>query len=349
MRRWINLVEGRLAPLYHGTSVGSALRMLKEDVVYAGTSLTRSYRVAQNFADKTSEKLHDANILDDATPLEKLEYQADLGTSAIIAFDQAKLMHDVGLVPYNWYWSTGIGHGDPYERGEEFEEVTKRNAHRITRYIIGIESVVNFERFAALVIEQLPDYEEAVIKMRSLLHRQDVRPHQFVRKPIAESFGFKQDNPATRGYSDGQEWLERKRRQAEEAAKGRYTGLAAYLFSGAVTAWMGQTETMFFPSSLLDAIPGAMDEYRRPGDPGFDYLIKKIEAEGFDMSRRNAVLVGVNHEGRAYVFEGNTRAAVAKHLGIRYIPAEFRWFNGAELVPGDWTPDRVAALAKDKP
>jgi hypothetical protein len=160
-----DLFEARLAPLYHGTSLSAALEMLHEDTLWAGASLSRSYDVAGQFADKTPSKLDDNRH--GLTPLGRLEYEADLGTYAIIAFDQGRLMHNVGLQPYNWFHGNDTS-AETYQRGSEFEEVTKRNAKPITRYITGIEAG-DFDRFAPLVLEKLPEYRHAVEKLRGLL------------------------------------------------------------------------------------------------------------------------------------------------------------------------------------
>jgi hypothetical protein len=165
------------------------------------------------------------------------------------------------------------------------------------------------------------------------------------REIIQEAFGYSQDNPALRS-EDGKQWLARKQAAAEEAHDNasRPRGIDYYYLRGPVTATMGCLSPMYFSAKLINLIPGCMDEHRRPGEGQFDSLIKRVEENGFDFSPENAVLVGVNHKGHAYVIEGNTRAAVAAHLGIKDIACEFRWYNGAELVDGDWSPSRVAGL-----
>jgi hypothetical protein len=165
---------------------------------------------------------------------------------------------------------------------------------------------------------------------------------------IQEGFGFWQDNPALRAGEDGEygaEWVREKQEDAEYYAEGRTHGIRGRMLTGSVTAAMGQHELMLFPSQVLASIEGVMGENRRPGDLQYDSLIKRIQANGYENKIEHAVLVGVNHKGEAYVIEGNTRAAVAVTLGIPFIPAEFRWFNGAETIDGKWSPATVAALS----
>jgi hypothetical protein len=161
----LKLQEGRLAPLYHGTSLSAAIEMLHENVFRAGSSLSRSYDVAAHFADKTPTKLDDNRH--DLSALERLEYEADLGTCAILAFDQAKLMHNVGLEPFNWYHENA--YSDTYQRGHEYEEITKRDARPITRYLTGINAT-DFAPFTKLAIEQFPEYEPTIRLMSQMLH-----------------------------------------------------------------------------------------------------------------------------------------------------------------------------------
>jgi hypothetical protein len=103
---------------------------------------------------------------------------------------------------------------------------------------------------------------------------------------------------------------------------------------------------MFLSTDELTQLPGAMGETRGPGDPGFDALLAKVKSEGFDPDQAgNKVVVGVNHKGEAYLMEGNTRAAVAKALGIPNIKTEVRYWNGGEMIDGPYKPEAVSARA----
>ena len=139
---------------------------------------------------------------------------------------------------------------------------------------------------------------------------------------------FARDNP-------GGVWLAGKRKDVEDrAARSRSAvGIDARLLGGAVTAWT--REPVMIDTDALDGVEGVMGERRVPGEPRYDLLMETVAAEGWDPGQDgNAVLVGVAHDGRAWMLEGNTRLAVARALGLGELRAEIRWFNGAESEPG---------------
>lgn len=149
-------------------------------------------------------------------------------------------------------------------------------------------------------------------------------------------FGFKQDNPALHS-EQGREWLKAKQERALENPRDR--GIA-----GAITAHMGVREPLMLPVRVLKMIPGMRDEKRVPDEPQFDRLFARAQEHGFD-PENHTILVCINHEGDAYIVEGNTRVAVADRLGVPYISAEVKWWNGAEMVEGPWTPQAIASYA----
>lgn len=170
----------------------------------------------------------------------------------------------------------------------------------------------------------------------------DVETHHPI---IGESyFGYSVDNPAKYGDEHGVRWLKRKQEIANEKAIGQDDGLRGRKLVGSTTAVMGLNKTMLFPVSVLKTIDGCNSEVRRSGEFQYDSLYPKIYNQGYNMDRLYAVLVGVNHDGEAYVIEGNTRIAVANDMGIEHIPTEFRWFNGGEMVDGLWSPEKVGRL-----
>lgn len=142
-----------------------------------------------------------------------------------------------------------------------------------------------------------------------------------------KKLGFKQDNP-------GGEWLEHQRERAQERG----------VCGGAITGYF--KNDMLLYAKWLHRTPGARNEDRKPGEAGFDRLLAKVEAEGFDMSPDNAGLLGIDYAGNGWIIEGNTRAAVAVHLGISMIPFEVRYFAGGETVDGDYSPNVVAEMAE---
>lgn len=134
--------------------------------------------------------------------------------------------------------------------------------------------------------------------------------------------------PVLRIDNPGGEWLKNQRRYAEE-------GKAKV--SGPVTGYFNKP--MELDPRKLESIPGSMNEQRAPGNWAYDLLRPLIEKQGFLQDR--PILVGINHLGAPYIIEGNTRAAVARDLGIDRIPAEVRYFAGGEGVEGPMMPSRL--------
>ncbi len=172
---------------------------------------------------------------------------------------------------------------------------------------------------------------------------QESRPTAPKSGATPQDFEFYQDNPAVSRPDSGKEWLESNIRFTEE----RYADREPSMLRGPITANLGSRNTdMFLSTDELTRLPGAMGETRGPGDPNFDRLLKQIKTEGFDPDQAgNKVVVGVNHKGEAYLMEGNTRAAVAKELGIPNIKTEVRYWNGGEMIDGPYKPEAVAARA----
>lgn len=153
---------------------------------------------------------------------------------------------------------------------------------------------------------------------------------------------FRQDNP--RG-----EWLRRKREAAEEAMRtAPSTSYRSKGLGGAVTGY--HKGVVMLPVAELAKLKGAQDERRVAGDPKFDSLLADARKRGFVTGQDgNAVLVGINHKGQAYLLEGNTRVAVASLLGVKSIRAEVRWMNGGEMTDGPFSPANVSIMADSVP
>jgi len=139
------------------------------------------------------------------------------------------------------------------------------------------------------------------------------------------------DNP-------GGNWLLNKQRRVEEDMKTADPDtFSSKGLSGPTTAYT--KEPVMVPIELIKEVKGALNENRKAGDPRFDELMEKVSQEGFDpLQKGNAIVIGVNHKGEAFILEGNTRLAVAKELGLTNIRAEVRWYNGGEEVVGPLTP-----------
>jgi hypothetical protein len=157
---------------------------------------------------------------------------------------------------------------------------------------------------------------------RNLEYLTDLVEDLFAVKPAPRA----RQKPIVRTDNPGGEWLASQRRRAEESRRP---------VSGAVTGYLKRPIEL--DPQKLAVIPGASGERRVPGDPQYDNLRPLVEAEG--LYKDSPILVGINHRGEPYIVEGNTRAAVARDLGIDRIPAEVRYFAGGEGVEGPMMPE----------
>ena len=174
-----------------------------------------------------------------------------------------------------------------------------------------------------------------------------------------KNYAYRTDNPATKGYEGGEEWLESKQKTAEDRAKNSSEeNSTGKLLSGSITGYMGQDfkRPLFLSTEMLSKLKGANDEKRYVGEGRYDLLRKRVDKEGFDPEQKysseddygNAIVIGVNHKGEAFIIEGNTRVAVAKDLDVPSIRAEVKYYNGAEEVDGPYSPQNIIQYA-DKP
>jgi len=161
---------------------------------------------------------------------------------------------------------------------------------------------------------------------RNLEYLTDLVEDLFAVKPAPRA----RQKPIVRTDNPGGEWLKHERRRAEENVAKGYSKL-----SGAVTGSLKRPIEL--DPQKLAVIPGAVGERRVPGEYQYDRLRPLIEAEGFRQDK--PILIGINHRGEPYISEGNTRAAVARDLGIDRIPAEVRYFAGGEGVEGPMMPE----------
>ena len=160
-----------------------------------------------------------------------------------------------------------------------------------------------------------------------------------IEEPLLKAFGVElsraprpRQKPKLRTDNPGGEWLKHERRRADERVRSGGTKV-----SGAVTGYL--KKPIELDPRKLEVIPGARNERRVPGEYQYDRLRPLIEAEGFRQD--SPILVGINHLGDPYIIEGNTRAAVARDIGIDRIPAEVRYFAGGEGVEGPMMPSRL--------
>lgn len=157
---------------------------------------------------------------------------------------------------------------------------------------------------------------------------------QIIESLDAKNFGYRRDNP-------GGDWLKYKQEDAAESleTRPRMRGM-----TGSTTATMGLFSPMKLPSGFVHNIIGARNENRREGDHQYDRLLAAVNERGFD-NKDSPVLIMVNHLGEGYLWEGNTRAAVAYETGVRTLYAEVRWWNGGEAVDGPFSPKKILSLA----
>lgn len=115
MRQWIDLVEGRDAPLYHGTSICNGANALHLNMLFAshayeddpfGVSLTRDLNVAKDFHGEV-----------------------------IFALDQRALAQRYKITPFAATAHDGMYHGKHTENAE-YEEVVHGNIVPLDHYLL---------------------------------------------------------------------------------------------------------------------------------------------------------------------------------------------------------------------
>ena len=107
-----------------------------------------------------------------------------------------------------------------------------------------------------------------------------------------------------------------------------------------------EKKPLFLKTSFLSTLTGANDEVRSGSDVRYQALRDKVSKEGFDPKQEgNSIIVGVNHKGEAYIVEGNTRVAVASEFDVPSVRSEVKYWNGAEEVESDFSPDKIINFA----
>jgi hypothetical protein len=171
-----------------------------------------------------------------------------------------------------------------------------------------------------------------------------------------KDYGYTESNP-------GGEWVENKQRRAEEmAALSSPENAGGKMLSGPITAALGgdfKNSSLFLDTKFLSKLRGANDENRRAGDVRYDRLKKQIQERGFDPEQKspdleeafpdspgNAIVIGVNHKGEAFILEGNTRVAIANEMDVPSVRAEVKYFNGAEEVDSPFSPQNILQYAE---
>ena len=170
------------------------------------------------------------------------------------------------------------------------------------------------------------------------------KPSQAVANFINENVII--DNPATsRGNT---EWLQNKVDRAEASMRENNPRTSSGKgLVGATTA----VADVNIPIKMLQGVTGASNENRAKGEAQYDELMEEVKKNGWNPTR---ISISINHLGQPYIYEGNTRVAVARELGIPTIPARVQWLNGAENVAGNWQLENfaksmLAAPVEEKP
>lgn len=158
---------------------------------------------------------------------------------------------------------------------------------------------------------------------------------QFCPENASSSLEFKSDNP-------GGQWLKDK----QEDAESRYSRNKGT--NGATTGYFNRAVKM--KTSDIKSIKGVNGEEKYRGDsnaPKRKYLNDEIGHPSNFNSRKNPILIGVNHRGESHVIEGNHRLAYAADNGIQHIHSDIRYFNGGEDAVSTSSPLHPSNIIKN--
>lgn len=150
------------------------------------------------------------------------------------------------------------------------------------------------------------------------------------------------------------EWL--KSKQEHVLSGGRHPSGAFKRF-GSTTGYFrsgpeheGRRNVMM-PVPLLASIPGVMEEQKNVRQHALDWLTDEMGRTGKlplnSSGEEYAPHVWVNHEGEAFVAEGNHRIMAAQKLGMTHLPVELEYVNGGERVNGPFHPDRILDMHRE--
>ena len=176
-----------------------------------------------------------------------------------------------------------------------------------------------------------------------------------VTEPVTlKSVGFRTDNPTTKGMDP--DWATRKQEIALEAAMdadaaGELETSKYNMLNGPQSGFIGTNDNnLFLNTEFVSKLKGAEGEKPSAGQIKYDELKKDIEENGFDPDQQGSkIMIGVNHEGEAFILEGNNRAALALEFGVPSVKVEVKYFNGAETVGGEFSPENIIKQAVPDP
>ena len=142
------------------------------------------------------------------------------------------------------------------------------------------------------------------------------------------------------GRSTDPDYVAGKRAAAKKARdkaeeEGDTKGLASKMLAGVSTA---EIPLVDIPVEKLRRLQGVNNEQPAPGQTKYDALRKSVDEEGWQPEKATGVRVYVNHNGEAFLDEGNNRVAVAAEEGIESLPVRVVYRNGAQDVKGPFSP-----------
>lgn len=123
-------------------------------------------------------------------------------------------------------------------------------------------------------------------------------------------------------------------------------GLYKNKLAGSQTMVIKGTEdkTLELPVNMLKDLKGVNgEEAFRHSSVKYTAIRESVKKIG---KINNPIQIFVNHEGTAFINEGNHRLAVAIDEGLQYIPVEIVYKNGGEEAIGNFMPQKILANKK---
>ena len=181
-------------------------------------------------------------------------------------------------------------------------------------------------------------------------------------KPLVSEVGITQPLPRNKmpvlreDLGPNDEWLLRKQRNVDKQVlksvrkedrdyrkeRGKSV-ITHYTGDAEITGWF--KGPVMIPVSKLKDLKGVVGEHRGFGEGGgaskLARVHKNVERAGW---HPEAIMVRVNHHGRAYIHNGNHRVQEAVRLGIKEIPVQLQYTLGGQTVKGPWHVDKVKKM-----
>lgn len=163
--------------------------------------------------------------------------------------------------------------------------------------------------------------------------RADFTPLKIMKKET--SYDVFVDNPQG-------DWLQRKQEAALEEYNVSKKGFGAKGLYGSVTAGIRSTKEnkVMLPTDMVARLKGINNEQKYRDDPKKTPKLAKIMKD-LKEGIRQPIDIRVNHFGEAYISEGNHRAMAAFKAGLPEVPVSITYHNGAELIDGPLSPDKI--------